>query len=198
MYPAYDDNKERTNKRNKWMDTKTNGTTNNICIGHVFNGKRFSLRWKNEKQANLSMMFVSCNACHTKNIFWIIFRKSYFKNSLWLRLFSKLLATINRNWLNFQSPSGAQSFVTFQALDKPLKFLKLFCVFMLRVARKVLHVTNRSNLLSNANCKFEYEQVYYNFTAGFVAYRGKTNLNFQEIWLKALFHSVLSTLFAQI
>lgn len=125
-------------------------------------------------------------------------RTSYFNNSLWLRLFSKLLAMINRNWLNFQSPSGAQSFVTFQALDKPLKFLKLFCVFMLRVTRKVLHVTNRSNLLSNANCKFEYEQVYYNFTAGFVAYRAKTNLNFQEIWLKALFHSVLSTLFAQI
>lgn len=188
MYPAYDDNKERTNKRNKWMDTKTNGTTNNICIGHVFNGKRFSLRWKN-KQTSPWYLF---------RVTRVTQRTSYFKNSLWLRLFSKLLATINRNWLNFQSPSGAQSFVTFQALDKPLKFLKLFCVFMLRVTRKVLHVTNGSNLLSNANCKFEYEQVYYNFTAGFVAYRGKTNLNFQEIWLKALFHSVLSTLFAQI
>lgn len=119
MYPAYDDNKEQTNKRNKWIDTKTNGTTNNICIGHVFNGKRFSLRWKN-KQISPWCLF---------RVTRVTQRTSYFKNSLWLRLFSNLLATINCHWLNFQSPSGAQSFVTFQALDKSLKFLKLLCFY---------------------------------------------------------------------
>lgn len=182
MSRACDGSKERTNKRNKRRDAKSKETMNKYLNRPCIYDETTLSRMKNQKQqTNLPVLFVLCSACRMRNVVLV---------SLLLRLFSKQRSTkpqLARVLVSMENPD----FGIFQAANRSLKYFNCFepfHVFTPRLTRKFFRSKNYNNVHSNANKHVReqkglvYKQMYSNFASGFLAFRGKKNLNFQEGW----------------